>query len=84
MSMVVMKARFLVVLHLEVAKINEGRGGRACDGRDVEWEGPDAKKFKGTELQKIEASVKKVVKEITNMANTLDRNIKRQEQVSSH
>ena len=56
----------------------------AQETRDVEWEGPDAKKFKGTELQKIEASVKKVVKEITNMANTLDRNIKRQEQVSSH
>lgn len=46
--------------------------------------GPRRQKFKGTELQKIEASVKKVVKEITNMANTLDRNIKRQEQVSSH
>ena len=56
----------------------------AQETRDVEWEGPDAKKFKGTELQKIETSVKRVVKEIHSMVETLDRNIKRQQQVSSH
>ena len=54
----------------------------AQETRQVEWEGDDAKRFKGQELSKIEQQVKKVVQEIKNLANTLDKNIKRQQQVS--